>query len=156
MSLYNMLNGMNAELAITLSPFLPRRADRFPRFRDIFIDRETNLISVYTRVGGGNRGCWNDTENENCGCGGCDADRLEDDPNCTSREDDSFDSTYCTFTFKIPESMKEDLVALAEARISSLSQTYKTKLREQFPEDPATPKTNLIVKMLLSEVDQEK
>ena len=40
MSLYNMIAGMNAGLAVLASPFLPRRADHFPRFRDIFREAE--------------------------------------------------------------------------------------------------------------------
>lgn len=139
MSLYNMICGMNANLAVLASPFLPRAADRFPRFRDVFTAAndapcEGDLF-VYTRMGGGNRTCWNDDDeksNEPCDCYGCDADRLEQHPDCVARYDDDFDSTFCTFVFVVPLSRRPDFDLLMAGQCGELSEDYRSDLRNIF------------------------
>ena len=55
MSLYNMMNGFNPA-CVFIMPMLGRKQEEYPRFRDCFVTEENN-IAIYTRVGGGNRGC---------------------------------------------------------------------------------------------------
>ena len=55
MSLYNMMNGFNPA-CVLIMPMLGRKQEEYPRFRDCFVTEENN-IAIYTRVGGGNRGC---------------------------------------------------------------------------------------------------
>ena len=61
MSLYNLVQGVTSAVFFVL-PMLGKHPDEYPRFRDCFLkDAEhpeyDNHIHVYTRVGGGNRGC---------------------------------------------------------------------------------------------------
>lgn len=139
MSLYNMVFGMNASLAVVLSPFLPRPADQFPRFRDVFLADEERpewdeFIHVYTRMGGGNRECWQDRKIDNCDCSACDTAALEADPNCLDRYDDGFDCTYCTFIFEVPEELKVDFDHVLAGEFTKTSQLYRDKLYSQFRE----------------------
>jgi len=135
MSLYNLMHGMNANLAVMISPFLPRAADAFPRFRNVFTEIEDSPcegdLYIYTRMGGGNADCWADGSDD-CDCGACDAAGIEGEENCVGAFDDSFDCTYKTFVFKIPDDMKKDWEALQENRISDLSELYFNKLNELF------------------------
>ena len=55
MSLYNMINGFNPA-CLLIMPMLGRKQEEWPRFRDCFVTNEKN-IAIYTRAGGGNRGC---------------------------------------------------------------------------------------------------
>lgn len=133
MSLYNMINEMNGDLAIMSTPFLPMPPEQFPRFRDIFLsDEECPLdgydILVYTRMGGGNLDCWEGTYDESCDCYGCSADKIEEDPSCLGSYDDADDCTYRTFAFKVNEN-REWFDAIREKEFNSLPPEYFNKLR---------------------------
>ena len=56
MSLYNMVYGFNPACLLFM-PMLGRKQDEYPRFRDCFLSEDKKHIDIYTRVGGGNRGC---------------------------------------------------------------------------------------------------
>ena len=137
MSLYNMLHGMNAQLAVLLTPFLPMPVEEFPRFRDVFTSDEDDPtggeadIFIYCRMGGGNSECWEDNE-PNCSCPACEADLIEAYPECIERYDDDFDSTYCTFCFKVPSEWETDYLALSENRLIDLSEKYWLKINTQY------------------------
>jgi S-adenosylhomocysteine hydrolase len=60
-----------------------------PRLRDCYL--EDGHIHIYTRTGGGNREYY---EAENAA--------LQHHPEYVSDEDDGYDCTYATFTFRIP------------------------------------------------------
>ena len=134
MSLYNMVHGMNATLAMLVSPFLPRAADAFPRFRDVFLEADDaptkGDIYVYTRMGGGNRECLDDCEDESCQA--CDARHIEAEPTCICRYDDDFDCTFSTFVFRVADEHRADFAALLAREYPKLSDWYIAKLRECF------------------------
>lgn len=135
MSLYNVLHGMNANLAVMLSPFLPRRADQFPRFRDIFTSADDSPVKgdiyVYTRMGGGNRDCWDGCCEERP-CIACDAYQLEREPTCVRRYDDDYDCTYSTFVFRVADEHRADFDVLVAGGLERLSPWYFETLRTQF------------------------
>lgn len=134
MSLYNLLNGMNAEVAVLVSPFLPMRADKFPRFRDVFLHADDSPVAgdifVYTRMGGGNAECWDDCEYGNCPA--CQAENLRESENCVGSYEDEFDCTYKTFVFKVPEEHIKDFDFALSGKISLTSSWYKSRLTEMF------------------------
>ena len=66
----------------------------FGRFRDIFIDKDRNIV-VYTRIGGPNKESYQYIYDE-----------LKNHPLYINSRDDSFDSTYALFFFN-GESFKE-------------------------------------------------
>ena len=112
MSIYNMVHGMNAELTTIVSTVLGFRVDeKFPRFRNVFTEDadapfEADLF-VYTRMGAGNRDCWED-DAEGCKCAAHEADAIENEPWCVGSYDDSYDATYRTFGVKfLPEQKAE-------------------------------------------------
>ena len=118
MSLYNMVNGFNPA-CILIMPMLGRRQEEYPRFRDCFV--EEGKTAIYTRVGGNNRGC------------GYGEEELYKDPNFVTTYDDSFDSTYATYVFNVPEKWKKDFDAIIEDRLSDVSEEYVKYLEEFWP-----------------------
>jgi len=88
MSFYNMVHGVTPA-ALLILPMLGKHPDEYPRFRDCFLaDQEhpefDDHIHVFTRVGGGNRGC------------GFGEEELYKHPEYVTTFDDSFDSTYAS------------------------------------------------------------
>jgi len=60
MSLYNMMFGVN-QATFYILLMLGKHPEEYPRFRDCFISETEhpqydNMIHIYTRVGGNNRG----------------------------------------------------------------------------------------------------
>lgn len=112
MSIYNMVHGMNAQLAVVASTLLGFKLDeKFPRFRNVFIaDKDAPFeadLFVYTRMGSGNRNCWKDNA-EGCDCGAHQAERIEQEPWCVGSYDDSYDATYRTFGVKFTPEQKAE------------------------------------------------
>lgn len=118
MSLYNMINGFNPACLIVM-PMLGRKQEEYPRFRDCFI--EDGKIAIYTRVGGGNRGCEYGEE------------ELYKDPNFVSTYDDEFDSTYATYLFNVPEKWKADFEKITQGDIKGVSDEYYDYVCEFYP-----------------------
>jgi hypothetical protein len=79
------------------------------RFRDAWVERggdDQPVIAIYTRNGGGNRGCWG--EHLDGPCTGCIAEHeLPQHPLYLRDADDEFDTTYATFYFRAPEEHRE-------------------------------------------------
>ena len=101
-------------------PMLGRKQDEWPRFRDCFVNKE-GQIEIYTRVGGGNRGC------------GYGEEELYKDPNFVTSYDDDFDNTYATYVFNVPEVWKSDFDKIISGKLGEVSDEYKKYLREFFP-----------------------
>lgn len=139
MSLYNAINGVN-QATFFILPMLGKHPDEYPRFRDCFIGglenadendqfgipqkktSEEKVISVYTRVGGGNR---DDYESQ--------IEELQKMPNYLRDYDDDFDSTFATFVFSIPEKWKADFDKITEGKANEISDDYKAELKRVFP-----------------------
>lgn len=121
-----MMNGVNQICVFFIMPMLGKHPDEYPRFRDCFIKDEEhpeydNHIHVYTRVGGGNRGC------------GYGEDKLSEHPNFVTTFDDSFDSTYGTYVFSVPDEWKDDFEKILSGDLKGVSKEYQLKVREVFP-----------------------
>ena len=111
MSIYNILYGKNCKLVVCTSFALGFNIEEvFPRFRDCFTkDKECPVkdydVLIYTRMGGGNRACWEDKEPD-CECPACRARALEKKPFVVGRYDDSYDCTYSFFVIKFNKKQK--------------------------------------------------
>lgn len=127
MSLYSLFNTVNINYAAFISGIVGYKiTEEFPRFRNAFSeDPEWNKPStpdflVYTRMGGGNRDCWDEGDSDTeCQCVACICDRIEEQPECLGSYDDQFDCTYRTFGMKFtPEQKKfyDSLENSSEAR----------------------------------------
>ena len=139
MSLYNMIMGVNP-CTFFILPMLGRHADEYPRFRDCRINDEDrpeydDHIHVYTRMGGGNRGCWEEVKNrQHCQCPGCRLERLtKEDEHFVATFDDSFDSTYATYVFKVPEKWELDFKKIKNGNIGGVSKAYREELYKIYP-----------------------
>jgi len=145
MSLYNMINnminGVN-QATIFFLPMLGKHPDKYPRFRDCFIgvlkndekevdqfgipeknnkiDKNKRQISVYTRVGGGNREEYTEAISE-----------LRKMTGYITDYDDDFDSTYATFVFDIPKKWHKDYDRTIEGK--PISKEYKNQIIKVFP-----------------------
>jgi len=159
MSLYNLIEGVNPA-AFLILPMLGKHADDYPRFRDCFVQKRKFVLSkeglpymtmdeenpkwfenerepepvicVLTRMGGGNRECWEDGE-EDCECAACEADKLEQHELCIERFDDDFDCTYCTFVFRVPDKWRADYDLIVGGKLSEISEEYKKELYRVYP-----------------------
>jgi hypothetical protein len=117
MSLYNIMCGVNPAagrllLALGLAP------SDVPRLRDAWTNDEMTEVSVYTRVGGGNRSSYEEG-----------IARLQGHPGYVRDYDDDFDNTYATFVFKLPEdqreAMKKELTAALENDEGAIKEVMK-------------------------------
>lgn len=116
--LYNIINGYNIACVLIL-PMLGRKQEEYPRFRDCFV--EDGMIAIYTRVGGGNRGC------------GFGEEELYKDPNFIKTYDDDFDNTYATYLFNVPEKWKPDFNKIMIGNAKEVSDDYYNYVKEFYP-----------------------
>lgn len=141
MSLYNAINGVNQATFFILPMLGEKHPDSYPRFRDCFIGELSNsdkddqfgipikvnditkkVISLYTRIGGGNRENYQEEIKE-----------LRSHPNYIKDYDDDFDSTFATFQFSIPEEFESDFDLMLNGKINEISSKYKERLYNVFP-----------------------
>ena len=125
MSFYNLLNGVNP-CTFFILPMLGSHPDSYPRFRDCFVKDEEhpeydNMIHVYTRVGGGNRGC------------GFGEEEMMKHENFVTTFDDGFDSTYGTYVFSVPNKWKPDFDKILAGDLPKVSDEYKAELYRVYP-----------------------
>lgn len=125
MSFYNMINGATAATFLVL-PMLGKHPDEYPRFRNCFLSDEghpeyNDHIHVYTRVGGGNRN------------GGFGEQDLYAHPEYVTTFDDSFDDTYGTYVFKVPEKWKNDFDLFKQGKIKEFSKEYQKEIIRVYP-----------------------
>lgn len=141
MSLYNALNGFNPACLLVL-PMLGKHPDDYPRFRDCFAGKLTNsenkdqfgiplkfndnqhLISIYMRIGGINRPDYID-----------EIQQLRSISEYVEDYDDSFDSTFATFVFTVPDKWKVEFhrIIHEDIEIRNISDEYKEQIKTVFP-----------------------
>lgn len=120
MSLYNMVFGFNPACVLLL-PMLGRKSNEYPRFRDCFLSDDKKHIDVYTRVGGNNR---------NQGYG---EEILYSDENFVDTFDDSFDNTFATYRFKVPERWQGDFNCIVNNELEKVSDAYIEVVKQFYP-----------------------
>ena len=101
MSLYNRLFQENED-AMALLGMISCTRDMFQRYRDVFLNVEGNVITVLTRLGGGNRKDYQEV-----------FDAMKCSPYYIRDYDDVFDETYCYFDFSVPEKYKKTCKMMA-------------------------------------------
>jgi hypothetical protein len=134
-----MVNGVQPATFFLL-PMLGKHPDEYPRFRDCFAGKQNTdeeldqfgipvhkhgdeaLISVYTRVGGGNRDDYDKEIKE-----------LQAMAGYVKDFDDDFDTTFATFVFKVPERFLNDFKLIKEGKIMETSKEYKAIVDKVYP-----------------------
>lgn len=124
-NLYNAVNGVN-NCTFFILPMLGKHPDEYPRFRDCFLNDDEhpeykNKIHVYTRVGGGNRGC------------GFGEEELMKHPDFITTYDDSFDRTYASYVFNVPEKWQADFDKIISGKLIDISDEYKKEMIRVYP-----------------------
>lgn len=141
MSLYNMINGVNPATFFILPMLAEKHPESYPRFRDCFVgelsnadendqfgipkkqtDKTKKVVSIYTRVGGGNREDYQEQ-----------IDELRKMEGYIKDYDDDFDSTFATFVFNIPKEFESDFDLVLNSEIHKTSEKYKDRLYKVFP-----------------------
>jgi len=121
-----MVNGVNETCVFFILPMLDKHPESYPRFRDCFLNDDEhpeydNHIHIYTRVGGNNRGCDYGEE------------ELMKHPNFVATLDDSFDNTYASYIFSVPDEWKKDFDKIMEGKVADISDEYKNQIRKIYP-----------------------
>lgn len=125
MSLYNMMFGVN-QATFYILLMLGKHPEEYPRFRDCFISETEhpqydNMIHIYTRVGGNNRGQ------------GYGEEELLSHLLFVATFDDNFDNTFATYVFKIPPEFEDDFKLILEGNVFETSEKYKQQVISVFP-----------------------
>lgn len=128
MSLYNMINGVNPA-TFYFMPMLGIHPDQVGRFRDCFLRDDERPeydkhICIYTRLGGGNRDYHED-----------DIQELRDHDCYVDDYDDSFDCTYATFVFSVPDEWKEAYESMLQDDFSlaNITKEYEEQIVKIYP-----------------------
>ena len=101
MSLYGRLFGENEEAPAILG-FAGLTRGMFMRYRDCFLNPEGTVVTVITRIGGGNRKEYRQAHID-----------IKRHPNYICDYDDAFDNTYCYFEFKVNDKYLETAKKIA-------------------------------------------
>lgn len=118
MSLYNMLHGHEPTARFVLS-VLKVNPEKMARFRDAYLtygdDKQTPVMVILTRTGGGNRP---DYEDANAYLRTLDG-FLDD-------TDDTFDSTFALFRYAVPEDLRAGVLTFLTEHGAPLTLEEKT------------------------------
>lgn len=148
MSLYNAVHGFNPMAGVLLS-ILGVTRDEIPRFRDCYFDGKH--IVIYTRTGGGNREYYENledckdnypeyfTQGEDPPSGPWNDD-LRMIQGFVYDEDDSFDSTYASFYYTVPEQfnyLSDKLNSMAQKETQAERwEASLERIKTASPDDP--------------------
>lgn len=113
MSMYNLMFGKNPTSDMLLA-VIGFKQYEIPRFRDVnfqILENDVYSIVVFTRMGGGNKDCWEQGKKENCDCPACKLEKIENAHELFIKSEEyEFDRTYSTLYFKCPEEFVEDII----------------------------------------------
>lgn len=119
MSLYNRLFGENEEAHVLLG-FVGLNKGIFMRYRDCFLNPEGTVVTVISRIGGGNRKDYRQTFTD-----------LKKNENYVCDYDDAFDSTYCYFEFKVPDKYLDTAKKMAPEEVRlSVGEMFKKEVED--------------------------
>ena len=118
MSLYNTLFGENSEAHVLLG-MIGVNTEYYNRYRDVELIHDGTKIRVMTRLGGGNRGDYQETW-----------DKIRRHELYLGDYDDGFDETYAYIEYKIPEQFKETAKKMFKGEPVSFSDKFNKELEE--------------------------
>jgi hypothetical protein len=113
-------DGLNDEGEAFVNECIEKKQYMTGRFRDIYLNEDGTLITLYTRNGGGNR-------NEYFYI----FDILKTHPNYLNDYDDDFDGTYAYVEFSIPEQAKDLIKTLVTGeKPLTVSEKFEQTMKE--------------------------
>lgn len=142
MSLYNQLFGVNKEMPELLG-MLGVNTEYFDRFRDVELIHDGTKIRVMTRLGGGNRGDYQETW-----------DKIRRHELYMGDYDDGFDNTYAYIEFKVPEKYISTTKAMFKGEPETFQEKFKRELKEMDkPGTEAYKRAEKIAKQITNAID---
>ena len=127
MSLYNAVMGFNQSCYYVAPLVVGHPQNNVPRFRDCFLkDGEhpeyDGKIQIYARIGGYNRKGYV-----------LEIERLRKIDGYITDYDDSFDNTYASFVYEVPEKYKSDIEYYLNGEWEKTSNEYRELIINTFP-----------------------
>lgn len=146
MSLYNRLFEENEDATALLGMLELTRND-FQRYRDIWLNKEGTIITVFTRLGGGNRKEYKQVFKN-----------IKKNKNYIKDFDDDFDETYAYFQFRVPEKYKKVCKQIAPKEDAPSFQEKFTKTLEEMskPGTDAYKKSEEIANIISDAINNGK
>lgn len=143
MSLYERLFGENEEAPAILG-FAGLTRGMFMRYRDCFLNPEGTIVTVITRIGGGNRNEYRQAHTD-----------IKRHPNYICDYDDAFDSTYCYFEFKVEDKFLETAKKMApKEQHISVGDMFKKEVEEaNIPGSPAAKRQEEIAESIFRAIE---
>lgn len=143
MSLYNKLFGENEEAPAILG-FAGLTRGMFMRYRDCYLNPEGTVVTVITRIGGGNRKEYRQAHTD-----------IKRHPNYICDYDDAFDDTYCYFEFKVDDKFLETAKKIApKEQHISVGDMFKKEVEEaNIPGSPAAKRQEEIAESIFRAIE---
>lgn len=143
MSFYNQLFGENKDAGALLAMIRLSRED-FQRYRDTWLNKGGNIITVFTRLGGDNRKLHQEVISS-----------LRKNEWFKTDFDDEFDNTYAHFQFNVPKEYKDlcKTMCPTEER-PSFRDMFKKELKEMnTPGTKAYETAEKIAKQIMDNIE---
>ena len=143
MSLYNVLFGENED-ATALIGMIELTRNSFGRYRDVYLNKEGNIITVISRIGGGNKKEFRQIYTN-----------IKRNPYFLEFYEDNFDDTYVYFKFKVPEKYKDTCKKIApkEDRLS-VSDMFKKEIEDSKIEgSDASKRMEMIASYIMDNIE---
>ncbi len=142
MSLYNRLFGENKEAHVLLG-FIGLNKGIFMRYRDVYLNKDGNIITVITRTGGNNRKDFRQSFTD-----------IRKNENYIRDYDDEYDSTYCYFEFRVPDKFKYTAMRMKpEKDRISVGDMFKKEIEDaKIPGSPASKRQEEIADLIMEAI----
>ena len=143
MSLYTKLFGENKD-AVALLGMLSLTRNSFGRYRDVYLNKAGDIITVLTRIGGGNAKEFAYVYNT-----------LKEHSHYIRDYEDDFDETYAYFEFNVPTKYKQAcrMMAPAEDRLSVGDMFHEEIEEASNPNSEAAKRMDKIAKEIMNAID---
>jgi len=143
MSLYNQLFGENKDAGALLAMIRLSRED-FPRYRDAWLNKDGNIITVFTRSGGDNRKSYQSIISS-----------LRKNNWFKSDFDDDFDNTYAYFKFNVPKEYLDLCKTMSpQEERPTFEKMFKKELKEmKIPGTKAYETAEKIAKQIMENIE---
>ena len=144
MSLYNQLFGENENATALLGMIEITRND-FQRYRDVWLNKDATIITVLTRIGGGNRKEYKKVY-----------ENIRQNKFYVKDFDDNFDETYAYIKFRVPEKYKYtcEKIAPKEEHLSIKEMFDKEIAESKNPNSPAFKRMEEIAQKIIDQIDK--
>ena len=142
MSLYNKLFGEHPDATALLGMIEVTRND-FKRYRDVYLNKEGNVITVITRLGGKNKNNYMQVFID-----------MQKNKHYIKDFEDDLDNTYCYFSFRVPEKYLNTTKYMSpNDEPLSVGDKFKKEIEEaRIPGSPAAKRQEEIAEWIMKNI----